>query len=80
MSCCSHHTLSGMPLWRHSVISWSHSEPERRGLYLAIVILPNESVVKYYLTTIMGGAELIYNPPNIWALTFEIPDSVAAPF
>ena len=34
-----------------------------------MIVLQNESIVKYYLITIMEELELIYNTPNISALT-----------
>jgi len=35
-----------------------------------MIVLQNESIVKYYLITIMEELELIYNTPNISALTY----------
>jgi len=37
-----------------------------------MIVLQNESIVKYYLITIMEELELIYNTPNISALTLNI--------
>ena len=34
-----------------------------------MIVFQNESIVKYYLITIMEELELIYNTPNISALT-----------
>lgn len=46
-----------------------------------MIVLQNESIVKYYLITIMEELELIYNTPNISALTLHrvksIPRGVA---
>ena len=36
-----------------------------------MIVLQNESIVKYYLITIMEELELIYNTPNISALTMK---------